>query len=59
MPVKFLTLKKGVCFTFCLSSISEDRSDLLEPAEVLLRVGLENFGVGGKKAKGYGWFEPT
>jgi CRISPR-associated protein Cmr6 len=29
---------------------------LLETARKLLKVGLENFGVGNKKRKGYGWF---
>jgi CRISPR-associated protein Cmr6 len=30
---------------------------LLATARRLLEVGLENFGVGNKKRKGYGWFK--
>ncbi len=57
-PVKFLTLREGVVFRFCLDyePLGEEEPELLEYAELLLRVGLENFGVGGKKRKGYGWF---
>ncbi|QID32585.1 type III-B CRISPR module RAMP protein Cmr6 [Pampinifervens florentissimum] len=59
VPIKFLTLKKGTTFIFCLDyePLGEEEPELLEHAYNLLRVGLENLGVGGKKAKGYGWFE--
>ncbi|MCS6958136.1 MAG: type III-B CRISPR module RAMP protein Cmr6 [Aquificaceae bacterium] len=59
VPVKFLTIAQGVVFRFCLGfaplgGVADRR--LLGDAEHLLKVGLENFGVGGKRRKGYGWF---
>ncbi|WP_448588493.1 type III-B CRISPR module RAMP protein Cmr6 [Thermocrinis sp.] len=59
VPIHFLTVKEGVEFEFAIGSALLETSDeeyLLDLVERLLKVGLENFGVGGKKAKGYGWF---
>lgn len=60
-PIHFLVVKEGVEFEVCLSYLPLNPThideSLLELAKELLRVGLENFGVGGKKRKGYGWFE--
>ncbi|RLJ70692.1 CRISPR-associated Cmr6 family protein [Hydrogenivirga caldilitoris] len=60
VPIHFLTLKEGLVFVVCLGEASLDEG--LEDKEwklieTLLKVGLENFGVGAKKRKGYGWFE--
>ncbi|WP_448583562.1 type III-B CRISPR module RAMP protein Cmr6 [Thermocrinis sp.] len=60
VPITFLTVKAGVEFEFGIGSdlLEHSQEDyLLDLAERLLVVGLENFGVGGKKAKGYGWFK--
>lgn len=58
VPIHFLTVAEGVKFKVCLDSLplAEESQDLLEKIEILLKVGLENFGVGGKRRKGYGWF---
>jgi len=61
-PIHFLALKEGIVFEFSLGLAPlepmEDNEEklLLETARKLLKVGLENFGVGNKKRKGYGWF---
>jgi CRISPR-associated protein Cmr6 len=61
-PIHFLVLKEGIVFEFSLGLAPlepmEDNEEklLLETARKLLKVGLENFGVGNKKRKGYGWF---
>jgi CRISPR-associated protein Cmr6 len=60
VPIQFLTLKEELIFVVCLGEAPLDKG--LEEKdwkliEMLLRVGLENFGVGAKKRKGYGWFE--
>jgi CRISPR-associated protein Cmr6 len=61
-PIHFLALKEGIDFEFNLGLAPlepmEDNEErlLLEIARRLLKVGLENFGVGNKKRKGYGWF---
>jgi len=61
-PIHFLALKEGIDFEFSLGLAPlepmEDYEEklLLETARKLLKVGLENFGVGNKKRKGYGWF---
>jgi CRISPR-associated RAMP protein, Cmr6 family len=61
-PIHFLALKEGIVFEFNLGLAPlepmEDSEEklLLETARKLLKVGLENFGVGNKKRKGYGWF---
>jgi CRISPR-associated protein Cmr6 len=61
-PIHFLALKEGIVFEFNLGLAPlepmEDNEEklLLETARKLLKVGLENFGVGNKKRKGYGWF---
>jgi CRISPR-associated protein Cmr6 len=61
-PIHFLALKEGIDFEFSLGLAPlepmEDYEEklLLENARKLLKVGLENFGVGNKKRKGYGWF---
>jgi CRISPR-associated protein Cmr6 len=59
VPIHFLTVSEGVKFKVCLAHapLSEEDESLLEKVKVLLKVGLENFGVGGKKRKGYGWFK--
>jgi CRISPR-associated protein Cmr6 len=62
-PIHFLALKEGIVFEFNLGLAPlepmEDNEEklLLETARRLLEVGLENFGVGNKKRKGYGWFK--
>jgi Uncharacterized protein predicted to be involved in DNA repair (RAMP superfamily) len=62
-PIHFLALKEGIVFEFSLGlaplESMEDNEEklLLETARKLLKVGLENFGVGNKKRKGYGWFK--
>jgi CRISPR-associated protein Cmr6 len=62
-PIHFLALKEGIVFEFSLGLAPlepmEDNEEklLLETARKLLKVGLENFGVGNKKRKGYGWFK--
>jgi CRISPR-associated protein Cmr6 len=61
-PIHFLALKEGIDFEFSLGLAPlepmEDNEEklLLETARKLLKIGLENFGVGNKKRKGYGWF---
>jgi CRISPR-associated protein Cmr6 len=61
-PIHFLALKEGIDFEFSLGLAPlepmEDNEEklLLTTARKLLKVGLENFGVGNKKRKGYGWF---
>jgi len=61
-PIHFLALKEGIDFEFSLGLAPlepmEDNEEklLLTIARKLLKVGLENFGVGNKKRKGYGWF---
>jgi len=61
-PIHFLALKEGIVFEFSLGLAPlepmEDNEEklLLTTARKLLKVGLENFGVGNKKRKGYGWF---
>jgi len=61
-PIHFLALKEGIDFEFSLGlALLEPMEDneeklLLTTARRLLKVGLENFGVGNKKRKGYGWF---
>jgi len=62
-PIHFLALKEGIDFEFSLGlALLEPMEDseeklLLTTARKLLEVGLENFGVGNKKRKGYGWFK--
>ena len=62
-PIHFLALKEGIDFEFSLGLAplepTEDDEEklLLTTARRLLKVGLENFGVGNKKRKGYGWFK--
>jgi CRISPR-associated RAMP protein, Cmr6 family len=62
-PIYFLALKEGTDFEFSLGLAPlepmEDNEEklLLATARKLLKVGLENFGVGNKKRKGYGWFK--
>lgn len=62
-PIHFLALKEGIVFEFNLGlaplELMEDNEEklLLATAKKLLEVGLENFGVGNKKRKGYGWFK--
>ena len=62
-PIHFLALKEGIDFEFSLGLAPlepmEDNEErlLLEITRRLLKVGLENFGVGNKKRKGYGWFK--
>jgi CRISPR-associated protein Cmr6 len=62
-PIHFLALKEGIVFEFSLGlALLEPMEDneerlLLEITRRLLKVGLENFGVGNKKRKGYGWFK--
>ena len=53
IPVFFLTLE-GVKFKFTIASEDEE---LLNKAREYLKKGLEFFGIGAKRRKGYGWFE--
>jgi CRISPR-associated protein Cmr6 len=61
-PIHFLALKEGIVFEFSLGLAplepmeDDEEKLLLTTARKLLKVGLENFGVGNKKRKGYGWF---
>ena len=57
-PVFFLTLK-DVTFIFHIGveKHTEDGEYLLNEALELLKEGLELFGLGAKRRKGYGWFE--
>ena len=59
-PVKFLVVEKGVRFSIYVdvAPLSNDfeEQEAVGLVKRLLTVGLENFGVGGKKRKGYGWF---
>lgn len=60
VPIHFLTLREGVVFNVCLGTAPLEKSledKELEIVKTLLTVGLENFGVGAKTRKGYGWFE--
>ena len=62
-PIKFLVVKKGVEFSIHIDvaplSGDFDERKAIDIVRRLLKVGLENFGLGGKKRKGYGWFEVT
>ncbi|WP_461828946.1 type III-B CRISPR module RAMP protein Cmr6 [Aquifex sp.] len=53
IPVFFLALE-GVEFKFIIASEDEN---LLSKAKEYLKKGLEVFGLGAKRRKGYGWFE--
>ena len=60
-PIFFLTLE-GVkfCFTVGFNPLKlneEEGKEKLEKVASCLKGGLELFGLGGKKRKGYGWFE--
>ena len=59
-PIKFLVVKEGVVFSIYVDvaplSNDFDGQGAVELVRRLLKIGLENFGVGGKKRKGYGWF---
>ncbi len=57
-PIHFLAISGCVSFKVCLgyAPFGKPREDILEIVEKLLKAGLGNFGVGGKKRKGYGWF---
>ncbi len=55
-PIFFLTLENTkFIFRICLKNSAEKK--YLEEVKDLLKTGLETFGVGGKRRKGYGWFE--
>jgi len=62
-PIYFLAIKEGVEFEFNLGLAQlepmekSEETLLLETAYKLLIIGLENFGVGNKKRKGYGGFK--
>jgi len=60
-PIFFLALENvEFCFTlgFDPLRIDEDLGNkILEKALSCLKGGLEILGLGGKKRKGYGWFE--
>ena len=62
-PIKFLTVEEGVTFSIHID-VAPLREDFDERKAIdivrrLLKIGLENFGLGGKKRKGYGWFKVT
>ncbi|HID66153.1 MAG TPA: type III-B CRISPR module RAMP protein Cmr6 [Aquificaceae bacterium] len=57
IPIFFLTLEDvEFCFKICLGDSLTEGKKYLEEARELLIKGLETFGVGGKRRKGYGWF---
>jgi len=57
IPIFFLTLEDTeFCFRICLGDSFTEGKKYLEEARELLIKGLETFGIGGKRRKGYGWF---
>jgi CRISPR-associated protein Cmr6 len=61
IPIFFLTVEE-VEFTFLIGydplRVNKKKGDeLLEEAVELLKKGLETYGLGGKRRKGYGWFD--
>ncbi len=61
VPIFFLTLQ-GAEFEFTigfdrLRVKEKEGEELLKKAKDLLKEGLELYGLGGKRRKGYGWFE--
>ena len=60
-PIKFLVVKEGVTFSIHIdvAPLSDDFNErkAIDIVRRLLKIGLENFGLGGKKRKGYGWFK--
>jgi len=60
-PIFFLALENvEFCFTLGFDPLRVDEdlgNKILEKALACLKGGLEIFGLGGKKRKGYGWFE--
>ncbi len=56
-PIFFLTLEDvEFSFRICLKDSLTEGKRYLEKARELLIKGLQTFGVGGKRRKGYGWF---
>lgn len=59
-PVPFLTVAAEIPFLFAFSARNtETREDDLDRVEHLLRAALEQLGLGGKTAAGYGLFHAT
>ena len=62
-PIFFLTVDKGALFSFLYKvekpkfNLKGEEVDLKKLVEELLKEGLSLLGIGGKKGKGYGWFE--
>lgn len=63
VPVPFLSVRSSARFVFALSFVDPtltdiDGRDLLDDAATLLKAVLQEYGVGGKTAAGYGRFGP-
>jgi len=64
-PIFFLTVDKDASFSFLYKvekpklNLKGEEIDLKELVEKLLREGLSLLGIGGKRGKGYGWFEES
>ncbi len=62
-PIFFLTVDKGASFSFLYKvekpklTLKGEEIDLKELVGELLKEGLSLLGIGGKRGKGYGWFE--
>jgi len=62
-PIFFLTVDKDAVFSFLYKvekpkfNLKGEEVDLKKLVEELLKEGLSLLGIGGKKGKGYGWFE--
>lgn len=59
IPIPFLTVKKGVRFSFAVGWRGEPNPKAHSQSVEWLKAGLENLGAGGKTAAGYGYFELT
>ncbi len=57
IPIPFLTVKAGVCFSFAVGWRGEPNPEAHGKAVEWLKAGLQNLGAGGKTAAGYGYFE--
>lgn len=58
-PVAFLTVAAGCAFEIflaCAGSVRRRQEGDLERVLEILKAGLSDLGIGGKRAAGYGWF---
>lgn len=58
VPVAFLTVEKGTRFRFALAARRPNQTELVKQAEQWVRQALNEIGIGGKTAAGYGFFDP-